>query len=125
MICVEIHKPVAPTRFADDLAFGVPRLVVRISEEACADLELRLKVDAPAGSVLRRRVHTWFDALRTLRFIHGMREACLPSVPWRLALASASFLPESFRNTGSPDAVCQALATLEAELPAQVGPTLL
>jgi hypothetical protein len=80
---------------------------------------------APAGRVLRRRVHTWFDALRTLRFIHGMRDACLPSVPWRLALASAAFLPESFREGGSPDVVCQALAALEAELPVQVGPTLL
>ncbi len=30
----------------------------------------------------RRRCHEWFDALRTLRFIHGMRDAGLASVPW-------------------------------------------
>jgi hypothetical protein len=80
---------------------------------------------APAGRVLRRRIHTWFDALRTLRFIHGMRESCLPSLPWRAALAAAEFLPAPIRTGDSAAAVCQALAETEAALPAQVGPALL
>ncbi|HEY3256945.1 MAG TPA: hypothetical protein VGJ91_23475, partial [Polyangiaceae bacterium] len=41
---------------------------------------------APTGAVLRRRIHTWFDALRSLRFVHGLRDRCLPSLPWRSAL---------------------------------------
>jgi hypothetical protein len=80
---------------------------------------------APAGRVLRRRVHTWFDALRTLRFIHGMRDLCLPSLFWRAALGSAEFLPSALCAEATPEAVCQALAEAEATLPAQVGPSLL
>jgi hypothetical protein len=80
---------------------------------------------APAGRVLRRRIHTWFDALRTLRFIHGMRESCLPSLPWHAALAAADFLPPRMRALQAPASVCQALAETEAALPAQVGPALL
>ncbi|MEP7051607.1 MAG: hypothetical protein ABJB12_14695 [Pseudomonadota bacterium] len=80
---------------------------------------------APLGSVLRRRVHTWFDGLRTLRFIHGMRDACLPSVPWRAALHAATFLEAPFRDGEQPEAVRARLARLEEALPAQVGPAVL
>ena len=80
---------------------------------------------APRGRVLRRRAHTWFDALRTLRFIHGMRDACLPSLSWRTALASAEVLAAPFGNGDAPRSVCRTLAEQEAELPPQVGPALL
>jgi hypothetical protein len=79
---------------------------------------------APAGPVLRRRIHTWFDALRTLRFIHTLRDARLPSVPWRDALAAAPFLLEPFRDGTSAEAVCGRLLLAEAGLPELVGPTL-
>ena len=88
------------------------------------DAIARAAGQAPAGPVLRRRVHTWFDALRTLRFMHLLRDACLPSVPWREALAAAPFLHEPFGAGSTPAAVCAALARAEAELPALVGPTL-
>jgi hypothetical protein len=80
---------------------------------------------APAGAVLKRRIHTWFDGLRTLRFIHLLRDAHLPSVPWRTALARAPFVSEPLGDGGSPEAVCARLALTEAELPVLVGPTLL
>jgi hypothetical protein len=80
---------------------------------------------APPGAVLRRRIHTWFDSLRTLRFVHGLRDHCLPSLPWRTALTSAPFLPEPFAMGTEPDAVCRALTLAEADLPLQVGPSLL
>ena len=80
---------------------------------------------APRGPVLRRRIHTWFDALRTLRFVHGLRDRGLPSIPWRDALGSASFLREPFRDGSEPDAVRRALSRAEAELPKQIGPALL
>ena len=79
---------------------------------------------APKGAVLRRRVHTWFDALRTLRFMHELRGAGLASLPWSEALAAAPFLSEPFRDGPSPEAVCARLALAEAALPALVGPTL-
>ncbi len=80
---------------------------------------------APTGAVLRRRIHTWFDSLRTLRFVHGLRDRCLPSLPWRTALASAPFVTQPFATGPEPEAVCRVLALTEAELPVQVGPSLL
>jgi hypothetical protein len=80
---------------------------------------------APTGAVLRRRVHTWFDSLRTLRFVHRLRDRCLPSLPWRKALGSAFFAPECCVASADPEAVCRALALAEAELPLQMGPSLL
>jgi len=80
---------------------------------------------APAGAVLRRRIHTWFDSLRTLRFVHGLRDRCLPSLPWRAALASAPFVPAPFDTGTEPAAVRRVLASAEAGLPLQIGPSLL
>jgi hypothetical protein len=80
---------------------------------------------APVGAVLRRRIHTWFDSLRSLRFVHDLRDRCLPSLPWRTALESAPFVVDPFRAGPAPDAVCRVLALAEAELPTQVGPSLL
>jgi hypothetical protein len=80
---------------------------------------------APPGPVLRRRVHTWFDSLRTLRFVHRLRDCCLPSLPWRVALESAPFLNRPFAMGSEPAAVCRCLTLAEAELPVQVGPSLL
>jgi hypothetical protein len=79
---------------------------------------------APAGAVLKRRVHTWFDGLRTLRFIHLLRDSRLPSVPWRAALERAPFVSEPFGSGASPEAACARLALTEAALPVLVGPTL-
>jgi hypothetical protein len=80
---------------------------------------------APAGPVLRRRVHTWFDSLRTLRFVHRLRDRALPSLPWRVALESAPFLKQPFALGSEPTAVCRSLSLSEAELPVQIGPSLL
>ncbi|MEO6601223.1 MAG: hypothetical protein ABIQ16_15195 [Polyangiaceae bacterium] len=80
---------------------------------------------APPGPVLRRRVHTWFNALRTLRFVHGLRERGLSSLPWRDALSSSPFIQGPFADGLEPSAVCRALSMAETALPAQVGPTLL
>ncbi|MET0795653.1 MAG: hypothetical protein ABW061_29315 [Polyangiaceae bacterium] len=82
-------------------------------------------LQAPTGPVLRRRVHTWFNALRTLRFVHGLRDRGLSSPPWREALIAAPFLSEPFADGFEPSAVCCRLSLAEAALPPQVGPTLL
>jgi len=41
---------------------------------------------------LARRLRVWFDALKSLRLIHALRDQCHPSMPWRQALAEAPFL---------------------------------
>ena len=39
-----------------------------------------------------RHMHTWFDAFRTLKFIHGLRNYALPSLPIDQALTGAEFI---------------------------------
>lgn len=43
----------------------------------------------------REEFHHWFDAFRTLRFIHDVRDLCLPQIPWQEAIARADFLKTS------------------------------
>jgi hypothetical protein len=67
---------------------------------------------------LRRRLHTWFDGFRTLKFIHALRDAGHPEIPFRDAIQRAPFL------AGAPPSIDQALAfatRAEAELPEGVG----
>jgi hypothetical protein len=40
----------------------------------------------------RLRVHTWFDAFRTLKLIHAVRDGISPNLPWKEALEAAPFL---------------------------------
>lgn len=40
---------------------------------------------------LLRRLHTWFDAFRTLKLIHFLRDGGFPAIPWRQALQEAPF----------------------------------
>ena len=105
-----------------ELADAARRVLERLGAFSALD---SAATRAPRGRILRRRVHTWFDALRTLRFIHGMRELCLPSLPWRVALESADFLASPFRAGASAEAVRRVLAQAEVTLPAQIGPALL
>ena len=107
---------------------GVPELATHI-QQILGDLGAFTALasaaqQAPTGAVLRRRIHTWFDSLRTLRFVHGLRDRCLPSLPWRTALASAAFVPAPFGMGTEPDAVCRVLSLAESALPVQVGPSL-
>lgn len=114
--------------FQREIAQRVPDLAEPISEvlEGAGVFSALLSAaqNAPPGRVLRRRVHTFFDALRTLRFVHGLRDRCLPAVPWRDALAAAPFLRDPFAAGGEPEAVCRSLVKLEAALPDEVGPSL-
>jgi hypothetical protein len=87
----------------------------------------RVAVQA-SGSDLRRRLHTWFDALRTLRALHLMREAGLSDVPVRVALTSL-LEPRSVLSDENPaiDELERALGELrgrETELPSVLGPAL-
>ncbi len=40
---------------------------------------------------LLRHLHTWFDAFRTLKLLHALRDGGFASLPWREALAEAPF----------------------------------
>ena len=89
-----------------------------------------LSVDAPKAfrdaaaqsaepGVRRRWLHDWFDAFRTLKFVHALRDTGLADVPWRQAIADAAFCRSPTGNgqaeaneTGSFE-LCQRLAVLE------------
>ena len=70
-------------------------------------------------ATLRRHLHTWFDAFRTLRFVHAMRDGGLPSLPWREALAEAPFTSLSDSTEDETERLRQALARQERTLSAE------
>jgi hypothetical protein len=110
---IAMREPV----FANALERALERLGVFVAVKKAA-------TEARPGAVLKRRVHTWFDALRTLRLLHLLRAAARPSLPWREALARAPFLEQPFAAGPSAGAVLLRLAAAEAALPEWVGPTL-
>jgi hypothetical protein len=118
---------------ATALKESLDRRVPELAELSCQVLEglgvfsalASAATEAPRGAVLRRRIHTWFDALRSLRFVHGLRDRGLPSLPWREALSTADFLRSPMGDGSDPQSVCRALSLAEAQLPEAVGPALL
>jgi hypothetical protein len=67
---------------------------------------------------LRRHLHTWFDAFRTLRFIHQMRDGGLKSLAWRQALTEAPFTNQSESTDEDSETLRKALAEEEKKLAA-------
>lgn len=70
--------------------------------------------EAKTVEARRLRLHTWFDAFRTLKLVHAVRDAASPNVEWSEGLASAPFL-----QGVSQDLVEQAdpaLATLRSRM---------
>jgi hypothetical protein len=72
--------------------------------------------------VLLRQLHAHFDAFRTLKWIHHLRDNGLPKLPWQEALAHAAFIP---KNTTDP-AAQETLLDLETQVrrPRQGIPTV-
>lgn len=69
-------------------------------------------------SQVRRRLHTWFDGIRTLRFVHTLRDAGLGSLPFRQALQGAlkgvmGAPSEELLRTGTPLAIVEAVRELD------------
>jgi len=56
---------------------------------------------ASSPAARRVRLHEWFDAFRTLKFIHALRNHVWPSLPWAEALARAPFACAT-ESTSSP-----------------------
>ena len=71
--------------------------------------ELSQAKEAPARQA---RIHHWFDAFRTLRFIHAVRDAGAGTMPWRDALHSAQFTGSNHADD-APATICTQLAQLD------------
>jgi len=54
-----------------------------------------------SSAVRRRRLHTWFDAFRTLRFLHLLRDACWPARQWLEAVTDSPWLTEPATDINS------------------------
>ena len=65
---------------------------------------------------MRRRFHTWFDAFRTLKLVHALRDEGLPSLAWREALAEAPFTRLSASTVEEPESLRKWLAAEERKL---------
>jgi hypothetical protein len=70
------------------------------------------------AATLRRHLHTWFDAFRTLKLAHALRDGGLASLPWREALAEAPFTGLSASTEDEPERLREALEVEEAKLSA-------
>ncbi|MFZ5891081.1 MAG: hypothetical protein ACOY0T_08520 [Myxococcota bacterium] len=82
----------------------------------------RAAANEVGGGDLRRRLHTWFDALRSLRFLHALGERTFPELAYREALALAPFARIA-SDLPLEAAVSEAIR-LEATLPQDAGPAL-
>ena len=60
-------------------------------------------------------VHTFFDAFRTLKLLHALRDDGWPDVPWREALDRAAFLEVD--ASGPPEEIGARLEELESGVP--------
>jgi len=78
--------------------------------------------EAPTELQLYRRLHTWFDAFRTLKLIHALRNEVFPALDWRSALKQAEFCRDL--SGDDPEAARDALRLQERELAPVLGPTL-
>ena len=65
---------------------------------------------------LLRHLHTWFDAFRTLKLIHALRDGGLASLPYREALAEAPFTELASSTEEDPEKLRKALFARERQL---------
>lgn len=67
---------------------------------------------------LAAKLHGWFDAFRTLKLIHALRDAGLPSLPWREALSEAPFTGLAASTDENEEELRKALTSEERGLAA-------
>ena len=111
----DVDKPLG------ELPSGNPFLQADLMQEALSQLGAFGAVrEAIARShdeaTLLRHLHTWFDAFRTLRFVHLLRDGGLRSLAWRQALSEAPFTSLSGSTEEDTEALRQALAQEERKL---------
>jgi hypothetical protein len=79
--------------------------------------------DAASAEARRARLHDWFDAFRTLKFVHALRAALSPDVAFHDALSRAPFTPQAApASRGSVDEIRRAFMEAEARTPPLFGP---
>jgi hypothetical protein len=106
----------ADRRELDAFSRSVPATALAALRDLGFEAEAgRALAESKTRQVLLRRLLTWFDALRSLRFIHALRDAAFPNVPLRSALATAPFVPEAARDVAEEQALERVRAADEAD----------
>ncbi|HET9887818.1 MAG TPA: hypothetical protein VFR10_09905 [bacterium] len=67
----------------------------------------------PPGPILRRHLHTWFDGLRTIRFLHCVRDHKYGRKAWSDAICEAAFLRGV--HTAHSESALEQMRALERE----------
>ena len=84
---------------------------------------LRLCSQAKNPRDLRVRLHTWFDAFRTLKLVLRLSKDVLPRRPWQDAIRVAPFVPRVEDQSTDLIFLRGALSDAEQMFPALTGPT--
>jgi len=116
------REDVVAAELSRSLDAGSSGAVASALDELQAFEALREMFSASPTSIVRiRRLLTWFDALRTLRFIHLVEaRAGLSRLPVLAALASAGFCP-FWRHEMTENSVRSAAFSAEQALPGDAG----
>ncbi len=95
-------------------------LLVEALEKMGAFEAMRDAIGRSSGdaATMRRHFHTWFDAFRTLKLVHALRDGGLPSLRWREALAEAPFTGLAASTEQEAEPLRRALAAEERLLAA-------
>ena len=97
------------------------RVVLQYWESIDGPAALRAALlQAPSSLHLKLRLHQHFDALRSLRLIHALRDTLYPSLPWQSALGAAAW-GEGLESSTLEEALLH-LTERERSFGAQVGP---
>ena len=115
----------APSALLEELR-DLPASLEPCALSATEELGLLGAIDEARDQVgqgnLRRRLHTWFDALRTLQFLHLLRDRGVTELELMDALARAPFCPSGEPSLGP---TLSRLCDAESRLPSEIGPALL
>jgi hypothetical protein len=87
----EARSPVVLVNAFAELPADLARAATHAANESGLLEAARSALAQVGGADLRRRMHTWFDGLRSLRFLHTVADHGFPKLPCREALAVAPF----------------------------------
>jgi len=98
------------------------RLRTALEAIGAPDAIMTAAAQSPTAAIRQKWLTDWFDAFRTLKLVHALRQTGLPDIPWFQALKTASFSrsavanarPEHITTTDTFD-ICQRLASLEEQ----------
>jgi hypothetical protein len=74
-----------------------------------------------AQRALEVRLHTWFDAFRTLKLVHALRRQVAASLPFRAALAASGAVPRELAEKATVDDLRHWLLEAERRSPPWFG----